>query len=139
MGARNFPPAGCVRLWMTGGGLGLTSRSLLKLAQLYENGGAWKGKQVISREWVEKSVAPHANAREGVDYGYLWWLQKFGKGDRKSAAFYMAGNGGSKIAAFPDLHAVVVITSTMYGTIKGHQQSEQMLNEYIVPALFPKQ
>ena len=120
---------------MTGGGLGLTSRDLLKLAQLYENGGTWNGRQVISGAWVARSVAPHANAREDVDYGYLWWLQKFGSGERKYAAFYMAGNGGSKIAALPDLHAVVVITSTLYGTRKGHQQSEQVLNDYLVPAL----
>jgi CubicO group peptidase (beta-lactamase class C family) len=94
----------------------------------------WNGKRVISQGWVDGSVAPRANARDDVDYGYLWWLQKFGSAGVKHAAFYMAGNGGSKIAAFPDLHAVVVITSTMYGTAKAHQQSEQILNEEIVPA-----
>jgi CubicO group peptidase (beta-lactamase class C family) len=120
---------------MTGGGLGLRSRDFLKLGQLYLNDGMWDGKQIVSKDWVKKSITPHANAREGVDYGYLWWLQDFGQGNNRYPSYYMAGNGGTKVAVIPELDAVVVLTSTMYGTVKGHQQSEKMLDEYIVPAI----
>lgn len=120
---------------MTGGGLKLHSRDYLKLGQLYLNKGMWEGKQLISAEWVKQSVTPHANARENTDYGYLWWLQRFGPMSRQQAAYYMAGNGGSKVAVFPDLDVVVVITSRRYGNIKGHLQTEKMLNDYIVPAM----
>jgi hypothetical protein len=50
----------------------------------------------------------------------------------------MAGNGGSKVAAFPDLDVVVVLTGTMFGSGKGHQQTEDILNDFSVPAVVTK-
>jgi CubicO group peptidase (beta-lactamase class C family) len=131
---------------MTGGGLRLRGRDFLKLAQLYNKKGVWNGQRVMSADWVATSTSPHARARENVDYGYLWWIQDFGTevgkvgasgaaaGAGMHRAFYMAGNGGSKVAAFPDLDLVVVLTGTLYGSGKAHLQTEQILNNFIVPA-----
>ena len=46
----------------------------------------------------------------------------------------MSGNGGNKIAVFPDLDMAVVITSTNYGARNMHEQTDKLLNDYIVPA-----
>lgn len=120
---------------MTGGGLALKSRDLLKLALLYSDGGVWNGKQIISKEWVTKSTVPHANARENVDYGYLWWLESFGQENNMHQAYYMAGNGGNKIAVFPDLDVVVVTTSTNFNTQGMHTQTQKIISDYIIPAV----
>src|SRR5207253_9457068 len=72
-----FQPLGAA---MTGGGLGLRSRDLFKFGQLYLNAGTWNGKRVLSDDWIKASVAPHANQREGTDYGYRGWLQHFHAG-----------------------------------------------------------
>lgn len=120
---------------MTGGGLSLRSRDLLKIAQLYADRGMWNNQRIISESWIEKSTNPKANARENTDYGYLCWIQKFGAPEKSYSAYYMAGNGGSKIAVFPELHLTVVITSTWYGTGKAHAQSEKILSEFIIPAI----
>jgi CubicO group peptidase (beta-lactamase class C family) len=118
-------------LAMGGGGLGLRSRDLLKLGQLYANGGQWEGKTVLPADFVKASVTPHANARENTDYGYLIWLQTF-SGHK---AWVMSGSGGQKVAIVPDLDLVAVITTTNFGVRQPHAISEKLLAEHILAAV----
>jgi len=92
-----FQPLGTA---MTGGGLNLRSRDLVKLGQLYLNGGTWNGKRIVSAEWVARSISPHANARQDTDYGYLLWLQTFHVAGRDFKCFAMYGSGGNKVYVF---------------------------------------
>jgi CubicO group peptidase (beta-lactamase class C family) len=121
----------------TGGGLRLTARDLLKIAQLYLNGGRWTGQQIVSESWVRTSTTPHAQIDDATNYGYLWWLKSFGAPGHMHAAYFMSGNGGNKVAVFPDLDMVAVITSTNYNTRGMHEQTEKLLSEYVVPAAAP--
>jgi CubicO group peptidase (beta-lactamase class C family) len=123
-----------VGLALTGGGLGLTSRDLLKLAQLYANAGQWEGTRVMPESWVATSVAPHARIDEQTEYGYFWWLKSFKAGDKSYRAYFMSGNGGNKVAVFPELDLVVALTSTNYSTKGMHEQTERLLTDYILPA-----
>ncbi|MQA22990.1 serine hydrolase domain-containing protein [Rugamonas rivuli] len=127
-----FQPKGSA---MTGGGLQLRSADLAKLGQLYLNGGRWEGKQIISSEWVRNSIAPHANAREGYDYGYLWWLQQFKVDERTVPAYGMSGSGGNKVFVLPEQDAVVVITTTNFQIRGAHPLSEKLLTSLILPTL----
>jgi CubicO group peptidase (beta-lactamase class C family) len=121
----------------TGGGLGLRSRDLLKLGQLYLNGGVWNGTRVVSEQWVKTSTQPHARVDENTEYGYLWWLKRFKSGEKNFPAYCMLGNGGNKVAVFPDLDMVVVITSTNYSTRGMHEQTDRMLTDFILPSVAP--
>lgn len=116
---------------MTGGGLGLRSRDLLKVAQLYLDGGIRWGARVVSADWVEASLEPRARVREEVEYGYLWWLPTI-EGWR---AFMMTGNGGQKVVGFPELGAAVAMTTTNYGRSDAHALTDTLLAEYLLPAL----
>jgi CubicO group peptidase (beta-lactamase class C family) len=120
---------------MTGGGLQLTSQDLLKLGQLYLNGGEWNGVQVISQNWVEASIRPQVEIDDATKYGYLWWLRTFRAGDRARAAYLMQGNGGNKVAVFPDLDLVAVITSTNFSTRGMHEQTDRILTDYILASV----
>src|SRR5260221_9205595 len=119
----------------TGGGLRLSSRDLLKIAQLYLNGGNWEGRRVIDEAWVHTSTQPHARIDDETEYGYLWWLKSFKSGGKSYPAFFMTGNGGNKVVAFPGLDLVVVITSTNYNTRGMREQTAKLLTDYILAAV----
>lgn len=126
-----FTPTGTA---MTGGGLGLTTRDLAAFGQLYLDHGLVKGVQVLPRPWVDASVQPHAQIDAQTDYGYLWWLKSFGA-DRKYRSFFMTGTGGNRVHVFPELDAVVVITTTNYRVQGAHALSDQLLTTYALPLL----
>jgi CubicO group peptidase (beta-lactamase class C family) len=119
----------------TGGGLRLRSLDLLKVAQLYLNGGSWQGRRIVDEAWVRTSIQPHARIDDDTEYGYLWWLKSFKFGGKSYPAFFMSGNGGNKVLAFPSLDLAVVITSTNYNTHGMHEQTDKLLTDYILPAV----
>jgi CubicO group peptidase (beta-lactamase class C family) len=126
-----FTPTGTA---MTGGGLGLTTRDLAAFGQLYLNHGSFNGVQVLPRPWVEASVQPHAQIDSETEYGYLWWLKSFGSGP-KFRSFFMTGTGGNRVHMFPELDAVVVITTTNYRVQGAHALTDQLLTTYVLPLL----
>ena len=99
-------PRGFVR---TGSGLALRPRDMAKIGQLFLDGGRWKGKQVVSEEWVKASTTNYIDAKEFPNwiaadgYGYQWWLGSFKAGDRVIPSFHAAGRGGQFIFVFPQL------------------------------------
>lgn len=138
MGVQNvqwvFSPLG---LAQTGGGLRFRSRDLLKLGQLYLNNGVWNGNRILPEKWIKTSTAPHVQIDDKTNYGYFWWLKSFKSDDNSHFAYYMSGNGGNKVAVFPDLNMVVVITSSNYNTSGMHEQTDRLLSDYILPAVQP--
>jgi len=114
---------------MTGGGLGLATRDLATLGQLYLDGGAAGGKQVVPNAWVAESVRPHARVDEETEYGYLWWLRTLetSPGGKRHEAWLMQGSGGNKVAVFPKLGMVVVVTTTNYRERNAHQLADKVL------------
>ena len=119
----------------TGGGLRLSSRDLLKVAELYRGGGMWQGTRIVDDAWVRTSTEPHAQIDDETEYGYLWWLKTFKSGGEGYPAYLMNGNGGNKVAVFPALDLTVVITSTNYNTRGMHEQTDKLLTDYILAAV----
>jgi CubicO group peptidase (beta-lactamase class C family) len=119
----------------TGGGLRFSSRDLLKIGQLYLNGGQWGDRRIMNGAWITNSTHPHAQIDEQTDYGYLWWLKSFKSGGKSFPAFFMSGNGGNKVVVIPQLDLVVVLTSTNYNTSGMHQQTEKLLTDYILASI----
>ncbi|MGH1558291.1 hypothetical protein ACRAWD_11870 [Caulobacter segnis] len=125
------------RAWpWAAGAWACAAATALKLGQLYANGGQWDGKQVLPADFIKASVAPHANARQDTDYGYLIWLQTFpGSDGLAHKAWVMSGSGGQKVAIVPDLSLVAVITTTNFSVRQPHAISEKLLAEHILAAV----
>lgn len=120
---------------MTGGGLGLRSRDLLSLAQIYLDGGLWNGIRIVPEAWVKLSTTPKVQVSDDTAYGYLWWLRTFRRGERTHSAYYMSGNGGNKVMVFPALGMTVVITTTNYNVRGAHELTDRLVTEYILSGI----
>ena len=120
-----------------GGGLQLSSLSLLRIGSLYCNGGLWKENQILSKEWVNKSGSNQIEMPEdrGGDYGYLWYNDTFKIDDQLHDITYAAGNGGNYIYVISELEVVIVITAKAYNTMEGAVQGRKMVEEYIIPSM----
>ena len=129
-----FSPLGTAH---TGGGLGLSSRDLLKLGRLYAGCGAWDGKRIVSEAWVEESVRPHVRIDENTEYGFLSWLRSYRSGGKGHRGWLMSGTGGNKVAVFPDL-GLVVITTTNYSERGAHELTDRLLAGHILRAALPR-
>lgn len=121
----------------TAGGLQMSALDFAKYGQLYQQGGKWNGKQLLSRDWVQKTFTRQIALSPGGEdfYGYLFWNTTFKIGGKRQEAFFATGNGGSKIFVFKDQPLVVVITGTAYGKWYMHAQVFSMMNRYILPAV----
>lgn len=127
-----FSPLG---LAQAGGGLGLRTRDLWKLGQLYLDGGRYGDEQLVPAEWVRRSISAQAKANDQADYGYLWWLMKIPSGDATLTSPTMAGAGGNAVFLLPEKRAVVVITTTNYNERQPHLLTFRLLTRDLLPAM----
>jgi len=100
-----------------GGGLRLRPRDMAKIGQLVLAGGRWNGRQIVSKEWIEKSTTPKIKAvADGFDglYGYLWWLARYRINGREVDCIAAQGRGGQYVRIVPSLDLVVAVTAGYY-------------------------
>jgi CubicO group peptidase (beta-lactamase class C family) len=120
---------------MTGGGLRLRSRDLAKIAWMLVNDGNWGGRSVVPAAWVGAATAAHRRANAEQDYGYLFWQRTYATNCGAISGWYMSGNGGNAVLMLKDLGAAVVISRKNYNTHGMHQQTVNLLEQYVLPAL----
>lgn len=94
-----------------------STRDMAKLGQLMLDNGLYKGRQIIPKEWVRKSVSiitpPKEmnpdNLRNGeFGYGYMWWVWAGNDIPKELKGAYTAmGYAGQFITVIPTLNMVI--------------------------------
>ena len=99
------------------GGMGMrvSARTMMRIGQMFLEGGVYGGTRIVPADWVTRSTTAHLSTDGvmpfGPEYGYLWWI-----GRSAGREFYFAnGYGGQFILVHPDLDLVVVASSRWRG------------------------
>lgn len=90
-----------------GGGMFISSEDHARFGLLFLRDGLWKGKRLISSEWINKMRIPSDN---NSSYGYMWWLnrdQRKWEGLSENI-YYGSGFGGNHVIVVPD-HDIVIV------------------------------
>ncbi|OKS85854.1 serine hydrolase domain-containing protein [Mucilaginibacter polytrichastri] len=91
-----------------GGGMFMNAYDMARFGLLTLHGGNWKGKQLISKQWVEQALTP-TTANTG--YGYMNWFLNTDKKLLPSApekAWVHIGNGTNMIYCDTDHDLIIV-------------------------------
>lgn len=134
-GPLGIPPVAPTDWWadpqgFSNGGYGLFLRpvDMAKLAFLYLHNGEWDGLQLMPTGWVADSTTQYVQKPEGPGYGYLWTVYP------ESGHYSALGLAGQQIHVYPSKNLIVIVTAELETFIEA-PEIEQMLNEYILPAI----
>ena len=118
----------------TEGGVYLSGEDLAKIGYLYLQDGMWDRKQIVSKEWVTESIAPHIAANYGMgeefQYGFKWWLYPL----HGKFVWLAWGFGGQKLMVFPEEKLILVFTG--WEILKDDAAPRDLVNR-LLPAVKP--
>ncbi|ROZ62007.1 serine hydrolase [Ramlibacter sp. WS9] len=96
----------------------MTPRDMARFGQLYLQGGAWNGRQVVPAAYVAESVRKQVATRlsDAPEYGYLWWPTL---STADTPAYSAVGYGGQYIFVVPRQSLVVAAVSDQESSGEG--------------------
>jgi CubicO group peptidase (beta-lactamase class C family) len=113
------------------GNLSLRLRDFAAIAEIVRAGGIYHGRRVVSRGWIDRSLASIVPIGEGDPYadfyGYFWYAKIQSIAGKPVRVSFASGNGGNKIYIVPARHMVIAIQSSAYGRGYGQKRSEDIL------------
>lgn len=133
---------------MTAGSFFMKPIDMLKIISLVKNKGNWKGNQIVSKKWIEKSTQceieidfsftrysrMHDAKYESARYGFQWYRENLQYKDIKTEVLFASGNGGQYMMLLSDYNAKVVFTGSNYGNWRNKLPFEILL-KYIIPII----
>lgn len=95
-----------------GNGVSATVEDMLKIGQLYLNGGSWNGKQILDPELVKIAIGTGEKLTEGQTTYALHWTET-----AEGSGIYAAGGSyGQQVIIVPDLDMAICCTAGTSGS-----------------------
>jgi CubicO group peptidase (beta-lactamase class C family) len=120
-------------IYLGGNEMSMRPRDMVRVGDLYLDGGRHSGQQVVSEAWVRTSIEPRTVSRFGNrEYGYGWWIRELAG----RPVFYAWGYGGQFIFIVPSVRTVAVVTSV---STPGSERREHLgavydlIEEHVIP------
>jgi CubicO group peptidase (beta-lactamase class C family) len=119
-----------------GGGMELLARDFMKFGQLMLDGGSWRGRRILSTEFVARAASPLTRIGQR-GYGLLWWQEEKPYGGATVRGFAALGNGGQIVMVFPELELVVATNGGSYASGGWRFIGGDLIPNHILPAVRP--
>lgn len=114
-------------------GAGMRPRDLARIGQMLLDGGKIGARQVVPADWLEASFKPAVRINDRRQYGYHWYLGNISSGPRRGMRWMAAmGNGGQRLAVFPELELVLVVTA---GSYNQRSYVDDLIGDVVLPSL----
>ncbi len=120
-----------------GGGMLLTGRDFIKFGQLMLNRGTWRGRRILSADFVERASSPLTRIGQR-EYGMLWWPQEYTHMNRKLRGYAALGNGGNVVYVIPELDLVIGTLGASYASRGWRYLTGDFINNLVLPAVQPR-
>ena len=91
-----------------------------KFGRLYLKKGNWNGKQIVSKDWVEKSIERDTLNGSSGNYQYQWWIPN------KKGDFMAKGILGQFVFVSPSENLVIVRLGKRKGTLNWTKTFEKI-------------
>ncbi len=85
----------------------MSTLDMARFGLLYLHEGSWKGKQIISKEWIKKEKTSYSTGRQGHGVGFKWEIFKYGPLSNLGA-YFSEGYRGHWIVVLPKANSVFV-------------------------------
>jgi CubicO group peptidase (beta-lactamase class C family) len=85
------------------GDLFLFPSDMVKIGKLILDKGKWQSKQIISEQWINKSLKTFSKLPDDKGYGYGWWTND------KVGYYEAAGRGRQTISVIPSKNMIVTM------------------------------
>lgn len=114
------------------GGFGLRLRlvDMLKLGQLWLEGGVWNGHRIFDAEFHDRAWRAGVNDR----YGLYWWRNREQE-PRLGTVYAAVGSGGQRILVVPDHGIVAAWTANLIG--REEKEVDDLMLNGLADALLP--
>ncbi|MCP4896428.1 MAG: serine hydrolase, partial [bacterium] len=91
----------------------LSARDAARFGIVFARNGMWSEDRVLSRDWVQRSMAMYSIDDDEAGYGLLWWVFREPRFKQYGMAAAL-GVGNQMIAVLPDIDMVIVNRANTY-------------------------